>query len=435
MQVQTDNDCIHILMNQRSFSTAIANYETALNDLSLLKSTTPRTKKQAVGLAVLNARDLLADLLREYPPLSPQEQQDLLRLDDKLRSHAEKLVKALDLETYRRSFPISEQAWWWHLETTWVHSWNRWDWLWKFGRVGFTAGNLALLADFITRFFASGAGLLGAVAVVVPGTLTLLQADSEVNRRGEARTNQLLKSLKIPTYCWEEVKFGGTFLLFCGVLGLWHFGPTALSRFYRVLGWNQFLNEEFAIAEKNLTRAIAFNPENIRAHYNLGVVYEELGNVEGAQAQYQVAGISGWNSANINLSRLLIQEGQPDEAAQLLVQNAAQIEADPTLSISDQYDFWTYLGWARLKQDRFTEAEEAFAQALDLTEVPEAESEIPNLATVHCLLAQTLEQQENPQAIDQWRQCQALGNVENWREDKWVGQACQRLAKTEEPCE
>jgi len=102
---------------------------------------------------------------------------------------------------------------------------------------------------------------------------------------------------------------------------------------------------------------------------------------------------------------------------------------------STQYSLYKNLGWARLQQARYSEAEGPLRAAIGLLQRPEAEAEIHNPASAHCLLAQVLEQQGDAAAIRQaWEACYQLGRRSNPEEDAWMFQACQRLKENNLPC-
>lgn len=54
-------------------------------------------------------------------------------------------------------------------------------------------------------------------------------------------------------------------------------------------GYRDILNKDFASAKPKLEQAVQDNPGNAMAHLDLGVVYQNTGNVAGAKEQYQLA--------------------------------------------------------------------------------------------------------------------------------------------------
>lgn len=61
-----------------------------------------------------------------------------------------------------------------------------------------------------------------------------------------------------------------------------------------VWGIHQFRNNRFSAAQQILERAVAIAPTYVEAHYNLGLVYAELNNVEAAQKHATIAYDAGY---------------------------------------------------------------------------------------------------------------------------------------------
>ena len=424
-------------MSQSEIDDKLADYEQALNHLAATDEKTPIPEKEKQSLIILKHRDQLGQLLATNPSaLTLDQEKRLITLDEQLRAQAQTVVTTIDLTTYRRSRQILPQAWWWYLDRDWIHPGDRFDWVWKVTRLSLTTVNLALITNFATRLFSSGSGFLGALAIVVPGLLTLFQANSEITKEGEAQAHQLLGFFNVPPHRWEEAKLIATIVLFVVIGGLWWKGPPLLSQLYTNKGLTQYNNNRLARAEENFKTAVSLNPDNNDAQYTLGVIYEDLGNNKAAEAQYRIAFKGGEPLAYNNLGRLLILADKPDDAAQLLWKGLEIIDGNPTIYPEHHFTFWKNLGWARLKQKRYSEAEVFLQKALEISESSEAKEFIKRPAAAHCLLALVLESKMDEQkaALEQWRQCQQKGKIINLDEDKWLGIACQRLKREENPC-
>lgn len=84
------------------------------------------------------------------------------------------------------------------------------------------------------------------------------------------------------------------------------------------------------------------------------------------------------------------------------------------------YTMLYYLGWVRLKQKRADEAKPFLEEAINLKNEE---------APAHCLLAQVLEQKDQP-AEDKWEQCLSHADQNIPDEDTWIG-----LARKSQPVE
>jgi uncharacterized protein HemY len=84
-----------------------------------------------------------------------------------------------------------------------------------------------------------------------------------------------------------------------------------------------------------------------------------------------------------------------------------------------KYALLKNLGWARLGQKRYGEANVHLQSAIALG---------GKSATAHCLLAQVLEAQSDLKGAQrQWETCRQSADVQNPDEDVWMGMAQQRL--------
>lgn len=240
----------------------------------------PRSTEKA--LEILSARDALKNVLKTQEPVSVDILSQVMQLDLRLKQNAGKILKALNLPEYRESLPTPPQDWWWHLETKEV------NWFIRGLTVMTWTGSLGLLANIASRFLTGGVGVLGAAAVVFPGFLTLLKARSELTEAGREGLEKLITKLGIPQYCREEAKFGSLFALFGLLLGFW-FALPSISQAYNDQGQKNHDQGQLGTAEENYLRAIALNPDNVDAHYNLGDLYEDLQQFDKARTEYLIA--------------------------------------------------------------------------------------------------------------------------------------------------
>ena len=87
------------------------------------------------------------------------------------------------------------------------------------------------------------------------------------------------------------------------------------------------------------------------------------------------------------------------------------------------YGIHTNLGWARLQQERYTEAQDALKRAIQL---------FGDRASAYCLLAQTQEGlKQADAALKTWEHCLQFANQKDPDEDLWIGMALKRLQTKE----
>ena len=395
------------------------------------------------ALAVLRARDTLQGVLEEGDEYEIDGLQSLCELDKKLRQQALSIPALVNFAAYRQSLSPPENYWWWQLDQMQPkHRHNRFDWLYRGSRVLVWTVSLGLLGDIIRRFFLGGPGVVGVSAITFSSLLTLLNARSELTEAGQTGFDQLLKNFRIPTHWHEEAKLGATGLLSLFLFGVWLSLPS-VSDWYNRLGTQAVNTGRLGSAEQYYQRAIALNPDNLNAHYNLGTLYEDLQRLEEAQTQYRIAVQGDVPQAYNNLGRLYLlpANGEPAAAVTLLsqglelsAQQEAELKADSSF-FSTQYNLYKNLGWARLLQERYEEAVFPLQAAIGVTQRPEAAAEILNPASAYCLLAQVQEQQgDKTAALESWADCYRLGKSTNPDEDTWGFQACQRLEEAQQPC-
>lgn len=130
---------------------------------------------------------------------------------------------------------------------------------------------------------------------------------------------------------------------------------------------------EAAIKAKDFERAkqifgeiVQRRPEHPKANHYLAVALENLGDAEGAQKHYRaaLAAAPGLTDAALNLSALLIDGKNYEEAAKVLEASAKKNPKDGALQIN--------LAYAKLGMNDLAGAEEAFQAALRIGDNPNA---------------------------------------------------------------
>ena len=412
---------------------AVSNYEKVLRELQAAQPPKPEQV-----LAVLNARDVVQTAWSQSTHIPPDSQQKLLDLDNMLREQARRITQTqgVNLSQYRRSFFPPEKAWWWRLETEVPpHFWDRWDWLWRGLTVAGWTANLGLLVDIVPRFIGAGTGLLGTIAVAFPSLITLLQARSELTQTGKEGFDRLLKRLQIPEHFHEEARLGSTVLLLL-FLVIFRANFPAFSNLYNKKGLEKYQDGQFAGAESAYQQALAIDPDNFKANYNLGVLYEDLQEFDKAKTQYQLAVKGNFVKAQNNQARLHILEGKPELAIPLLWNGIGNLDNEDQPSIRIVYSLYKNLGWAFWKEEATEQAEEFLRLAIQIGESPEGIEKIQNRGSAHCLLAQLLEEQQQKQAeaVEQWQKCCEFGSVSNPDETEWLISAHKKLKEAGKSC-
>ncbi|NEP53446.1 MAG: tetratricopeptide repeat protein [Moorea sp. SIO3C2] len=402
---------------------ALARYQKALEYLE--SSEIYLCKEKA--LEVLSARDALKKVLKTQEPVATDILFQVMALDSKLKDNPGRILKVLHLADYRESLPALPQDWWWHLDRKQI------NWLIRGLTVITWTGSLGLLANIASRFLSGGVGVLGAAAVVFPSLLTLLKAKSELTEAGREGLEKLIAKLGIPQYHQEGAKFGSLLGLGGLLLGFWLALPL-ISEAYNDQGRKNHDQRELGTAEENYLRAIALNPDNVDAHYNLGDLYEDLQQFDKARTEYLLAVKGDVPEAYNNLARLFIKKKKYPQAVALLNQGILQASKQDSFP-EDKYSLFKNLGWARFQQGRDPEAEKELKTATGIANKPEVAKYLPNRGSAHCLLAQVLERQKKPGAIQQWEQCCWFGDKANPDEDTWLHLAQKKLQEAKKSCE
>ena len=172
--------------------------------------------------------------------------------------------------------------------------------------------------------------------------------------------------------------------------------------------------QDVECARREYEKAIALDPNLAIAHLNLGILCEDRQDWECASTAYQQAARNGLPAAYNNLARLRILQQDFDAAAELLSQGL-QLAKDP----NTQYATLKNLGWAKLGQKRYFEAEETLRKAIELK---------GDRAPAHCLLAQVKESENQAQnALPEWENCLRYASRYNPDEAAWIDMARERL--------
>lgn len=399
---------------------AIKRYEAALTELETELENAVGNLSDEVILSVLIARDAVQAELTAVTQIPKRKLIAVTELDGSLKKQARSIAQTVQLADWRASFNPPKEAWWWFLEIP-IHPLDRFDWLWSAFQVVFLTGSLSLVVDISSRFLSGGLDVLSSFTVVSQSVLTLLTVGGALTKAGQTAIEQAFLRLGIQQYLWQEIKLGLSGLLLLSLIGFRASLPQ-IATYFNEQGLEKYIAGEWAIAQSHFERAIGLNPDDAQAHYNLGRLYEDLQDLDQAKAQYRLALRGGLDVAYNALARLSIQNKKYPEAVSLLLKGLeiATKENDQVRYTLLKYALLKNLGWARLKQKRYADAESNLREAIRLDQ---------KSASAHCLLAQVLEERKGApkSALKEWEICLRYANPRYPEEDIWIGMAQERI--------
>jgi tetratricopeptide (TPR) repeat protein len=396
-------------MRSNSFDQILVEYENALYPVERYPSHVEN------WLQILQIRDSL-ELAQNNKKLlkTPTSLAKLIELDNKFKHIISKQKPSdVSLFSWQSSIKPASNAWWWSLDQIQKKSGgSNIEWLWGFLIAACFVISLGLILDVMPKLLLDGPDLLGAIAIIFQSFLVALSAGGTFTSMGKEILDGMLQKANIPFRFWQAAKlcFATTILI---VLFIFRLSLPNLAIFYNNYGLSQYEVGNLSSAEQNFLRAIKMNPGYKEAHYNLGLVYEDIHDYAKARAEYNLALLGRLDAANNNLGRLYILDKDYDAAISVLL---------PGLITTDKeirYDLLKNLGWARLMQGRYEEAS---------TYLLEAKTLAPEKAPAHCLLAQIFYKNNLPtEEIESWSYCLMYATNQNVDEDTWLNLARQRM--------
>ena len=422
---------------QLSMSKLAAQYREQVQTLIKNKASPPPEQV----LPCLIIRDQITHLWQKEGPPEPEVAHVIDEADNQLRALKEPISQLKELDRWRRNFNPPQEAWWWHFQPPegWL---QRFDWLAIALSLFFLTLAAGLITDITPRFLSGGPDAKGAMIVVIQSVVVLLTTSSVLTKAGQEMGRRILGSFKISKQWWQEIAALAAFMVLVALFIFRQYLPT-MAVTYNDDGLADYCAGRLSSAKFNYERALKLNPDYLEAHYNLGQLHEDLQDLEQAKTHYQTALQGGLTAAYSSLARLYILEKDYDAAVPLL-QIARQLidtdqtkaeyvrcnpETDPAVQgtveiIPDeilQYEVLKNLGWARLGQQRYAEAEPYLREAIKLVE---------DKAPAHCLLAQVLEGvEEAEKAEESWDKCIGYGSSYDPDEDTWLGLYYQQSQK------
>ena len=404
-------------------------YEQSL--LALETATSPQIEPVSV-LDVLAARDALQQILADGAKLSGVQWFKLNQLDERLKQQKEKIIQNLSLEQWRETVQPSESAWWWYCDPPKPQHWSeKYDWAFNGLNLALLTASVSLVVDTSSKFLVGGLGLFGSAAIATQSILTLIAGGGSLTQVGQKVRQQIFNSFNVKEAYWEEISTIAAFVLLLSLIGF-RVSLPRIAVLFNQWGVEHYLAREFNSALSDYQQAIALRPDYADAHYNLGLIYEDLQQYDKARAEYQLAIQSDLNAlepldqlkAHNNLGRLYILKKDYTAAIPSLITGINLIDEEAAKTDQDlrntQYALYKNLGWTQLGLKNYTEAESKLQQAIRLD---------PERGAAYCLLAQVLEgKQQQTEALTQWKNCSQYVKEFQPDEYQWLALARDKTA-------
>jgi tetratricopeptide (TPR) repeat protein len=381
-------------------------------------------------LAVLSQRDRIQKALETDESIpNGNILHTLSELDRKLRDQATAIAPFTQSDDWRASFNPDPKAWWWFLEMPKKGWCDRLDWLWSAVTITGLTVSVGLLTDIAPRFLTGGPDSIGAIAVSAQSVLTLFAAGGALTKAGQEGLKRSLEKINLPQKHWHTAGAASAVLLAVSFFSFRQSLPWIATHWYTNPSKESRKQGDWGLAEEQLQRAIKLNADDAEAHFQLGNLYEDLQQKDKALPQYQLA-IQGGNTTAINnLARLYILKKDYSASVSLLLKAIAQ-ETQYPLNPEIKHAVLKNLGWARLKQKNYPDAEAKLGEAIDLESKTKFKPD--KIADSHCLLAQVIEAQgDKKAALSEWKICNQNANITIPEQDEWAAISQQRLIPKE----
>lgn len=441
--------------NAPSLESALTLYAQALNGLKSAKG--KRSPDQA--LEVLLSRDAVQAVLEKESSASTSNLIKLKALDRDLKEQCRIITQTIDLDDWRTLTQASEKNWWWYLEPPALFPWlerpHPWleglDWLWKLLTVLTLTISATFILNTLRRVLEGGLDGVGTFAIVIQSVLALA-GGSALTQQGQAFLESVLTRWRIPKHYWQEFGVILSVLFLAAVIAIHNLYLPHLARQLVKQGEVDYQANRLDSALSAYQQAIALRPDNAEAHYRLGLLYEDLQQLDKAIAEYQLVvqrDITAQPNleeqllllrAHNNLGRLYLLKGNPAAAWVPLEtgERFATVEAIQS-KVELQYEKYKLLknlGWVRLQQKYYIDAEDWLNQAIKM----QAEAQLEALleqdggkAAAYCLRAQVYDAQKlKEKAQTNWETCIQYAKRTDIDEAQWLGMANERLHTMEQ---
>ena len=388
----------------------------------------------AAGLSAEQALEALLarDALRALSPETPEPTRHmaaLIELDQRLQRQAGAIAKAAPLETWRQSRQPDEDAWWWFFQPPEADhgAWDRFDWVWN----GLTAGALALAASFMMGIYQAlsvgGLSWKETFSTILQGAGLALIGQGALTATGQQKIKAMLAFFHIPPRFHSEATCAFALCLLGIVFGL----HRALPNYFYDRGQALYEQGQLTDAEERFIQGQTIEPSDPRFNIALGTVYESLGSLDQALAEYQQALQQGMTRAFNDIGRIHVQRFDPVKkrtepivAETYLRMGLQRAESNPDTDANTRFQLHRNLGWALIAQQRYAEAEIELERAL----VKDGEIQGKQIGggMEACFLAYAnAERGDAKRALERWHLCRGEARPETINEYKWflsVGQ-------------
>ena len=371
-------------------------------------------------LELLLARDTVQNILsQDNSPTVTSHLSRLTKLDQRLFEQKKTIVAMEDYSRWRKSFQPPESYWWWYFLSMQRFSWwQQLDWLWNSLSIVFWTISVSLIADGVARLLSGGLDTLSILAIIIPSILALLTSG---NLTPIGKGIKEYFSQKFNRFILTIVNLFISFALFVSLVITHQFFYDNLAVYFHDRGLNFYQQGQLEQALANYHKAIALDHGYSEAHYNSGIVYEDLQQLDKAQTEYllSVQKDDGSNNSLISLKaynnwgRLLILEKKYVRAITPLIEgknalDEQKVQGEPELQ-QVQYALLKNLGWTHLELKNYSSAESLLNEAIAVQ---------GDKAPAYCLLAQLWEARSQEQkALDNWNLC--LVNADSTSPDEY----------------
>lgn len=404
---------------------AITRYQQILTQIEKANST-PQAEQI---FQVLLARDAIQDALQrgESPPASLLLR--LTELDKRLQKQEARIVDVEDYSCWRQCIQPPDSAWWWYFPLPSRPWWTHLNWLWNALTLVLLAISVSLIVDGIPRFLSGGLDTASVLAVIIPSLLALLTSGTLTPIGREARSYLFQK---LNQSLWPLLSLLLSLALALSLIVIHEFFFDDLAVSFHHQGKQFYEQEQWEQALSNYQKAIALDPSYAQAHYELGIVYEELQQFDKAKIEYLLA-VRQDNSADSlirlqaynNWGHLLILNQEYTQAIAPLIEGKKALKEEQVKTSEDfqkvKYALLKNLGWAQLELKNYSEAESLLQEAISLNSTR---------APAYCLLAQVLEAQtQKDEALKNWNNCLAYADLGKPDEYLWLSIAREKINK------
>ncbi|MBK4730061.1 tetratricopeptide repeat protein [Oxynema sp. CENA135] len=394
-------------------SEAIARYENAFIEFEGEENQPSRERI----LKLLMARDAVEEAIAEKTKVSEQTVARLFELDSQLQENSSKIAKFGNLDRWRASLNPPQSSWWWYFQPPQeIDPWDRLDNLWD----TLTAAALIFTGSFMVSTFQAfsvgGLGVMETFGTLAQGAGLALVGKGALTSDGKAKVKKACQQMGIAPRYHSEVMFGFSAFLLLGAYGLNSQLP-AIGKVYYATGQSLYQEGHLTAAADKYLQAIQLDPDNIEIKIALGEVYESLGDLDKALAQYKQAVERGMAIGFNHMGRVYIEKKEPITAETYLRMGLERVGDDDRV----RYQLYRNLGWSLWEQKLYEQAAVPLEKAIDIDKkIPVREAKPFGAGMANCLFAETLERLgEQERANRHWVNCQQFALPETLDEYKW----------------